>query len=122
MLVAQLAAEVARLDGDLRRVDTEIALRVRELPNGKLLESMPGFGPVLAATFIARTGSDLNEFESLGQLASAPGLAPVPRDSGRVTGNNHRPKRFDRILLRTCYLAAHSGLKNSPASPRLLPP
>lgn len=115
-LVSNLAAEVIRLDGDIRRVDTEIAVRLRESPSGVLLESMPGFGPVLAAAFIARTGNDLNAFESPDQLASAAGLAPVPRDSGRVTGNNHRPKRFDRILLRTCYLAAHSSLKNSPAS------
>jgi transposase len=101
---------------ELRHVDREIATRLRESRSGELLESMPGFGPVLAAAFIARVGADLNDFESADQLASAAGLAPVPKDSGRVTGNNHRPKRFDRILLRTCYLAAHSSLKNSAAS------
>lgn len=55
-------------------------------------------------------------FDSANQLAGAPGLAPVPRDSGRISGNLHQPRHFDRILLRTCYLAAHSSLKNSPAS------
>lgn len=61
-------------------------------------------------------GGDLTAFHSADQLAGAAGLAPAPRDSGRISGNLHRPKRFDRILLRTCYLAAHSSLKNSPAS------
>src|SRR3954468_20835327 len=43
-------------------------------------------------------------------------LAPVPYDSGRISGNLHRPRRFNRRLLRTCYLAALSSLKNSPSS------
>lgn len=115
-LVGELAAQAMRLDAELRDVDSEIAVRLRQNPSGALLESMPGFGPVLAASFIARVGGDLNDFASADQLASAAGLAPVPRDSGRVTGNRHRPRRFDRILLRTCYLAAHSSLKNSAAS------
>lgn len=115
-LVAELANDVLRLDSDISRVDSQIKARLQDTTSGALLQSMPGFGPVLAAAFIARTGSDLTEFESPDHLASAAGLAPVPRDSGRITGNNHRPKRFDRILLRTCYLAAHSSLKNSPAS------
>jgi transposase len=75
---------------------------------------MPGFGPVLAATFLANTGGDLNAFETVDRLASVAGLAPAPRDSGRITGNHHRPRRFNRRLMRTCYLAALSSLKNSP--------
>jgi transposase len=78
--------------------------------------SMPGFGPVLAATFLANTGGDLRRFETVDRLASVAGLAPTPRDSGRVSGNHHRPRRFNRRLMRTCYLAALSSLKNSPAS------
>ena len=77
---------------------------------------MPGFGAVLAATFIANTGGDLRAFETVDRLASVAGLAPAPRDSGRIRGNHHRPRRFNRRLMRTCYLAALSSLKNSPAS------
>lgn len=33
-------------------------------------------------------------------------LAPVPRDAGRISGDLHRPRRFNRRLLPTCYLAA----------------
>jgi transposase len=77
---------------------------------------MPGFGPVLAATFLANTGGDLRTFETVDRLASVAGLAPAPRDSGRISGNHHRPRRFNRRLMRTCYLAALSSLKNSPAS------
>jgi transposase len=61
-------------------------------------------------------GGNLEAFDSVDRLASVAGLAPVPRDSGRISGNLHRPRRFNRRLLRTCYLAALSSLKNSPAS------
>lgn len=115
-LVGELAQQILDLDNVIGRVDADIAERLREHPNGELLLCVPGFGAILAASFIARTGGDLTAFDSQDQLASAAGLAPVPRDSGRISGNLHRPRRFDRILLRTCYLAAHSSLKNSPAS------
>ena len=69
----------------------------------------------LAADFIANTGGDMSAFGTCDRLASVAGLAPAPRDSGRI-GNLHRPKRYNRRLLRTCYLAALSSLKSSTAS------
>ncbi|WP_245761573.1 transposase [Saccharopolyspora shandongensis] len=48
--------------------------------------------------------------------AAYAGLAPVPRDSGRVRGNLHRPKRYHRGLRRVFYLAALSSIKR-PGSP-----
>ncbi|MFF7183543.1 transposase [Streptomyces sp. NPDC008121] len=38
----------------------------------------------LGAGFIAATGGDMSVFASSGRLASVAGLAPVPRDSGKV--------------------------------------
>jgi len=90
--------------------------RFAQHPDAPILLSMPGFGPVLAAAFLANTGGDLRAFQSADRLASVAGLAPAPRDSGRISGNHHRPRRFNRRLMRTCYLAALSSLKNSPAS------
>nr|WP_245531489.1 IS110 family transposase [Arthrobacter globiformis] len=55
---------------------------------------MPGFGPVLAATFLANIGGNLDAFGSVDRLASVAGLAPVLRDSGRISGNLHRPRPF----------------------------
>jgi transposase len=86
------------------------------LESADVLLSLPGFGPVLAATFLANIGGNLDGFDTVDRLAAVAGLAPVPRDSGRISGNLHRPRRFNRRLLRTCYLAALSSLKNSPAS------
>lgn len=115
-LVARLAEQITMIDAELARLDTQIGERFDQHADAKFLVSMPGFGPVLAATFLANTGGDLGNFETVDRLASVAGLAPAPRDSGRISGNHHRPRRFNRRLMRTCYLAALSSLKNSPAS------
>ncbi|MCP2321402.1 Transposase IS116/IS110/IS902 family protein, partial [Nocardia amikacinitolerans] len=43
--------------------------------------------------------------------ASYAGLVPVPRDSGRISGNLHRPKRYNRRLRRVFFMAALSSIK-----------
>lgn len=115
-LVVRLAEQISAIDAEIAGVDAQITDLFRQHESADVLLSMPGFGPVLAATFLANIGGNLDGFDSVDRLASVAGLAPVPRDSGRISGNLHRPRRFNRRLLRTCYLAALSSLKNSPAS------
>jgi transposase len=115
-LVVRLAGQISATDAEIAAVDAQITDLFRQHADAEILQSMPGFGPVLAATFLANIGGNLDGFDTADRLASVAGLAPVPRDSGRISGNLHRPRRFNRRLLRTCYLAALSSLKNSPAS------
>jgi transposase len=69
-------------------------------------------GPILGAQFLVATdGRPLEAFATSGRLASYAGLVPVPRDSGRVTGNYHRPKRFHRPLRGVFYMTALSSLR-----------
>ena len=70
---------------------------------------MPGFGPLLGASLLVGAG-DLRAFPSAGHLAAAAGLVPVPNDSGRRTGNLHRPKRYSRPLRRVFYLSAQTSM------------
>ena len=119
-LVARLAEQITLLDAEIAQLDTQISTRFAQHRDAKILLSMPGFGPVLGATFLANTGGDLRRFETVDRLASVAGLAPAPRDSGRISGNHHRPRRFNRRLMRTCYLAALSSLKNTPGIPEVL--
>jgi hypothetical protein len=65
---------------------------------------------------VAAINGDLANYETVDRLAGIAGLSPVPHDSGRVTGNLKRPRRYDRRLLRACYMAAHNSLRTSPAS------
>ncbi|WP_134670465.1 transposase, partial [Amycolatopsis sp. CFH S0078] len=55
-------------------------------------------------------------FGSADRLAGFAGLAPAPRDSGRISGNLRRPRRFNRTLLRAFYLSALASLRACPAS------
>ncbi len=71
---------------------------------------------MLAAEFLGATGGDLTVFETADRFAGVAGLAPVPKDSGRISGNHHRPRRYDRRLLRVFYLSGLSALKSCPAS------
>ncbi|WP_415856867.1 IS110 family transposase [Sinomonas sp. G460-2] len=116
LVVAGLAAEVLRVQSELAELDALIAERGAEHPHTGVITSMPGFGPLLAAEFLAATGGDMVVFEGPDRLAAVAGLAPVPRDSGKITGNHRRPQRYDRRLLRVFYLAALSSLKSSPES------
>lgn len=89
-----------------RVVRPEIESRFQQHADAEILLSMPGFGPLLAAEFVAATGGGIPQVDSADRLAGVAGLAPAPKDSGRITGNHHRPKRYDQRLLRACFLAA----------------
>lgn len=115
-IVAELAADVLRLHSIIEDLDRQIASRLEGHRHAQILQSIPGFGSLLAAEFIASTGGTIAQFESADRLAGVAGLAPAPRDSGRITGNHHRPKRYDRRLLRVCYLAAQTAAIYCPVS------
>jgi transposase len=115
-MVARLAGQVAEITATLAVLDRQIDEAFQQHEHAARIVTMPGFGPLLGATFLAATGGTMDAFDSADKLATVAGLAPSPRDSGRISGNLHRPRRFNRRLLRTCYLAALSSLKNSPAS------
>lgn len=115
-MVAELAQEVLDIQNRIDALDTLIAERFREHRQAKIMLSMPGFGPLLGAEFLGAIGGDLSDFESVDRLAGVAGLAPAPKDSGRIRGNHHRPRRYDRRLLRACYMAAMSSLRSSAAS------
>lgn len=115
-IVAQLARQVIALDADMDAVESEITERFREHAYAPAIESMPGFGPLLGAEFVVGINGDLANFENSDRLASIAGLAPVPHDSGRITGNLKRPRRYNRRLLRACYMAAHNSLRTNPES------
>lgn len=115
-VVARLAKEVMALDTEIGATETMIEERFRRHRHAEIILSMPGFGVVLGAEFLAATGGDMAGFDSVDRLAGVSGLAPVPRDSGRISGNLKRPRRYDRRLLRACYLSAQIAIRADAAS------
>src|SRR4029077_7711541 len=107
---------------ELSDLDDMIEERFTQHQQAAVIRSMPGFGPLLGAELIAATNGGLDSFHSADRLAAVAGLAPVPRDSGRISGNLKRPRRCNRRLLRACYLASHIASRTDTASRILLRP
>jgi transposase len=117
-IVKRLARRIFALNDELEELDRLIEQQFRRHHQADVLISMPGFGPRLAAEFVAATGGDVTVFGTTDRLAAFAGLAPAPRDSGRIRGNLRRPQRFNRRLLRACYLAAQVSIQSCPQSRR----
>lgn len=103
-MVARLAKGVMALEEEIAELDALIEARFHDHAHAEVIRSMPGMGALLGATFIAATGGDMEAFGTPDRLAAFAGMSPVPRDSGRVSGNMRRPRRYHRGLLRAFHL------------------
>lgn len=115
-MVARIAKGVLALDEEIAELDALIQARFNEHRHATVIRSLPGMGTLLSVEFIAATGGDLDAFGTADRLASFAGLSPVPGDSGRVSGNMRRPRRYHRGLLRAFYLSAMASLRTCSAS------
>jgi transposase len=110
-LVAELARTVLQLTSQIEETDQMIDERFHQHALAEILLSMPGIGSQLGAEFIAATGGDMTAFTSADHLAGYAGVAPVPRDSGRISGNLHRPRRYNRLLNHVFYVSAMISIR-----------
>jgi len=117
-VIHTLAKEVMGLNEQIAEIDKLIAARFREHELAEVISSMPGIGPLLGAEFLAATAGDMSRYGTADRLASLAGVAPVPRDSGNVSGNLHRPRRYHRGLQRVFYTSALISIRNCEASRR----
>jgi transposase len=105
-MIAAVAGEMIALSEQVRDLDKLIKDRFHRHELAPVIESMPGIGPLLGAEFLAAAGGDMSFFGTASRLAGFAGLAPAPRDSGRIRGNLHRPRRYHRGLNRVFYYSA----------------
>jgi transposase len=117
-LVHTLAAEVMALNQQIAEVGKAIEARFREHQDFEVITSMPGLGVILGAEFLAATGGDMSLFGTADRLAGFGGVAPVPRDSGKISGNLRRPRRYNRRLQRVFYISALFSIRHCEDSRR----
>ncbi|MFI6006303.1 IS110 family transposase [Streptomyces sp. NPDC051366] len=115
-LVHTLAEEVMALNEQITEMDKLIEGRFREHELANIILSVPGIGATLGAEFLAAVGGGLDEFDSPDALAAFAGVAPAPRDSGKVSGNLHRPTTYHRRLQRVFYTSALVSVRCDPNS------
>ncbi|GAB4054467.1 hypothetical protein GCM10028775_44810 [Catellatospora paridis] len=94
----------------MRNTDKAIAAAFDTHPQAEIIRSLPGIGTHVGAEFAVAVG-DLSAFASPDHLAAYAGLAPVPHDSGKRTGNHRRPQRYNRRLRHVFYMAALTSIK-----------
>lgn len=108
-IVAELANSILAQHERLKLLEQQIQDTFAQHPQAEVIESIPGFGPVLGASLLVAAG-DLSAFPTAGHLAAAAGLVPVPNDSGRRAGNLHKPRHYSRPLRHALYLSAQSSM------------
>jgi transposase len=114
-IVAELAEEVLAFKERIGSIDEEIGQRFFARPEARILNSLPGMGPILGAEFLVCVG-DVSAFESADRLAAYAGLVPAARDSGKRVGNRRRMRGGNKTLKRVFYQAAFASLRGSPQS------
>jgi transposase len=117
-MIAAIAQEVMDLNEQIKHAGKLIEDRFHRHELAAVIESLPGIGALLGAEFLAATGGDMAFFGTPDRLAGSAGLAPAPRDSGRIRGNLHRPRQYHRGLNRVFYYSAMISLTCCPESRR----
>lgn len=107
-LIRELAVEALASRARLIELDRELEARLKRHPDAALIRSLPGMGAVLTAELIAEAGN-LSRFRSADALASAAGIAPVLRQSGK-TRFLRRPAGGNKGLKRVFYQSAFCSL------------
>lgn len=106
-----LAGEALEARSRLDALEAQLADAVAHHPQGTLIRSLPGMGVAMTAEFLAEVGS-LRRFRSPDALASAAGLAPVLRQSGKLRFLR-RGARGDKVLKRVFYQSAFCSLRHA---------
>lgn len=106
-----LLAQIQLLREQIRTLEEQIAqlYASADVP----LETLPGNGPVLAATCYSEIGS-LDRFANARQIVAFSGIDPKLRQSGAFVGQVRMSKRGSPYLRRAVYLACQSAVRTDP--------
>lgn len=113
-IVRELAAEALAIRQRIKDLDGRIEGVLEVHPDAALTRSLPGMGATLTAEFLAEAGG-IGRFPTADQLASAAGLAPVLRQSGKVR-YLQRASTGNKALKRVFYQSAFCALQKDPTS------
>lgn len=106
MMLAELAKEIRRIEREIKdHIDGHPQLK----KDKKLLESIPGIGPVLMRIMLALIHS--RDFTSAKQVAAYLGLIPAHVESGVFKGRTSLSKKGPASVRAKLYMAAVSAIQ-----------
>src|SRR5690349_23100579 len=97
-------------------LEAALAAAFDQHPDGEILRSLPGLGPILAARVLSEFGDDPTRFPDPASRRAYAGTSPITRASGKsriVLARHVRNKR----LADACYLWAFSALTTTASAP-----
>jgi transposase len=100
-LLEDLRQDLIRLDERVSEMDKKIHTLAHSMPAAKLLQSIPGIGPMIATAIVCAVG-DGKQFKRGRDLAAWLGLTPRQQSSGgkdRLLGISKRGDTYLRTLL-----------------------
>jgi transposase len=112
--IAELLALASEMDRRIDPIDRELAPLARSDERAKLLQTMPGVGPLLGLTFAAEIGQ-VSRFPSPRKLVGYAGLAPRISQSGERSATGALSKAGSRTLRWAAVEAANQAWR--PANP-----
>jgi transposase len=115
-IAEDLAAEcrlIARIEAELRELDTRAAGLLAEIDPEGLFVSMPGFAERTATTVAGRLG-DHTRFRNAAAIRSFIGMIPGTDQSGETESHPHLTKAGDPILRQGLFMAAEAARRLDP--------
>jgi len=106
----QLIAELHLLQQHLTELDTEITHIVEQSREGKILTSIPGIGPLQAATLIAAIGH-IDNFASAAALKAYCGWAPTLAQSGKTLDHAKLTSKGNRTVKQMMFLIVGNAIQ-----------
>jgi transposase len=106
-----LLSELTRIRQAQEAILTEVQRLCKNLPGYRLLRTIPGIGPVLAAVLLAEIG-DIRTFRSSQQLLKLAGLDLAQIQSGEFQGRVRISKRGKPALRAALYQAAMVAVRH----------
>ncbi len=106
----QLISELQLLQQHLDAIDAEIALLIERSREGCILTSIPGIGPIQAASIIAAIGH-IDNFTSAAKLRSYFGWAPTVAQTGISFDRAHLTKGGLRTMRQIMFLVACNAIR-----------
>lgn len=106
LMLAELAKEIRRIEDEIKdHIDGHPQLKTDK----RLLESIPGIGPVMTRIMLAVIHS--RDFTSAKQVAAYVGVIPVLVESGVFKGRSSLSKRGPAAVRAKLYMAAISAIQ-----------
>lgn len=111
IVVQTMAQHLLDLQQRLTELEAAIAETMAGDDDGQRLQTLPGVGPIIAATMRAELG-DVARFTHVDQVVAYAGLDPRTRQSGAFVGQKHLSKRGPGALRHALYLATLNAVRN----------